>query len=141
METALHITSGDIAGDSLAKSGISGEVFVWHDILYNGPRRPGWPDDDTLDARARFLVESTGGGLSRQYVLETLKAQYAKLKTAARYDMLMHAFQPLRPHKRHPRASTITAADVTVTAVSPPAIHRAPPEKAPAMRPSPAAAK
>jgi hypothetical protein len=89
MKTALHITSGDIAGDSLAKSGIPGEVFVWHDILYDGPRRPGWPDDDTLNARARFLVKSTGGGLSRQYVLETLKAQYAKLKTAPRYDMLV----------------------------------------------------
>lgn len=89
MKTALHITSGDIAGDSLAKSGIHGEVFVWHDILYDGLRKPGWPDDDTLDGRSRFLSESTGGGLSRKYVLETLKAQYAKLKTAARYDMLV----------------------------------------------------
>jgi hypothetical protein len=89
MKTALHMTSGDIAGDSLAKSGIPGEVFVWHDILYDGPRKPGWPDDDTLEARARFLGESTGEGLSRQSVLETLKAQYAKLKTAARYDMVV----------------------------------------------------
>jgi hypothetical protein len=89
MKTALHITSGDIAGDSLAKSGIAGEVFVWHDILYDGPRKPGWPDDDTLDARARFLEESTGGGLSKQSVLETLNAQYAKLKTAARCDSVV----------------------------------------------------
>lgn len=42
-----------------------------------------------LDARARFLEASTGGGLSRQDVLETLKAQYAKLKTASRYDRLV----------------------------------------------------
>jgi hypothetical protein len=89
MKTALQITSGDIAGSSLKKSGIPGEVFVWHDILYDGPRRPGWPDDDTLEARARFLSETTGGGLSRQYVLETLKAQYAKLETASRYDRLV----------------------------------------------------
>jgi hypothetical protein len=89
MKTALHITSGDVAGNSLEKSGIPGEVFVWHDILYDGPRRPGWPDDDTLDARAQFLSEATGGGLSRQYVLETLKAQYAKLETASRYDQLV----------------------------------------------------
>jgi hypothetical protein len=89
MKTALHITSGDIAGDSLVKSGFPGEVLVWHDILYDGPRRRGWPDDDTLDARARFLQESTGEGLSQQHVLETLKAQYAKLETAARYDMLV----------------------------------------------------
>ena len=89
MKTALHITSGDIAGDSLVKSGLPGEVLVWHDILYDGPRRPGWPDDDTLDARACFLEESTGGGLSQQHVLETLKAQYAKLETAAHYNMLV----------------------------------------------------
>jgi len=89
MKTILHITSGDIAGDSLAKSGIPGDVFVWHDILYDGPRKPGWPDDQTLDARARFLEESTGEGLSRRYVLETLKAQYAKLETASGYDMLV----------------------------------------------------
>ena len=89
MKTALHITSGDIAGDSLDKSGIPGEVFVWHDILYDGPRKPGWPDDETLDIRARFLVESTGGGLSQQDVHETLKAQYAKLETVTRYDMLV----------------------------------------------------
>ena len=89
MKTALHITSGDMAGELLAKSGIPGEVFVWHDILYDGPRKPGWPDDETLDARAHFLEESTGGGLSKQSVLETLKAQYAKLKTAARFDSLV----------------------------------------------------
>lgn len=89
MKTALHITSGDIAGDSLVKSGIPGEVFVWHDILYHGPRKPGWPDESTLDARAGFLEESTGGGLSRQHILDTLKAQYAKLKTAAHYETLV----------------------------------------------------
>jgi hypothetical protein len=89
MKTALHITSGDVAGSSLEKSGIPGEVFVWHDILYDGPRRPGWPDDDTLDARSCFLSEATGGGLGRQFVLETLKAQYAKLETASQYDQLV----------------------------------------------------
>jgi len=82
MKEALHITSGDIAGNSLAKSGIPGEVFVWHDILYDGPRKPGWPDDGTLDVRARFLEESTGGGLERSYILKTLKEQYLKLTTA-----------------------------------------------------------
>nr|WP_320015204.1 hypothetical protein [uncultured Desulfobacter sp.] len=89
MKRILHITSGDIAGDHLARSTIPGEVFVWHDILYNGPRKPGWPDDVTLDVRAGFLEDSTGGGLSKQYVLETLKTQYAKLKTASDYDTLV----------------------------------------------------
>ena len=72
MHPALHITSGDIAGGSLARSGVPGEVFVWHDILYDGPRKPGWPDDGTLHARARFLEEATGGGLREQMIFETL---------------------------------------------------------------------
>ena len=89
MKQILHITSGDTAGDLLAKSTLPGEVFVWHDILYTGPRRPGWPDNATLDARSCFLEDTTGGGLIRQHILETLKAQYAKLKTASEYDTLV----------------------------------------------------
>jgi len=73
----------------LDKSVISGEVFVWHDILYEGPREPGWPSDDTLNLRAGFLKETTGGGLSRSYVLETLKLQYAKLKRAQSYGRIV----------------------------------------------------
>ena len=89
MGDTLHITSGDIAGDSLSKSGIPGEVFVWHDILYDGPRNPGWPEADTLHARAQFLGKETGGGLDRGYVLEVLKNQYRKLKDAAGYKKIV----------------------------------------------------
>ena len=48
MNRILHITSGDCAGEILTKADIGGEIFVWHDILYDGPRNPGWPDDDTF---------------------------------------------------------------------------------------------
>jgi len=89
MRQILHITSGDIAGDSLRRSGITGEVFVWHDILYDGPRNPGWPDEPRLPARAQFLEDATGGGLTRQQTLETLKAQYAKLERAGQYDAVI----------------------------------------------------
>jgi hypothetical protein len=88
MRTTLHITSGDIAGRNLAESGIPGEIFVWHDILYDGPRRPGWPDDETLRLRARYLEQVTRGGLNRERILETLNAQYLKLMTAGSYDGL-----------------------------------------------------
>lgn len=37
MSKVFHITSGDIAGGSLAKAGLPGEVFDWHDILYMVP--------------------------------------------------------------------------------------------------------
>ena len=89
MTGTLHITSGDIAGTSLAKSGIPGEVFVWHDILYDGPRIPGWPDEDTLEARAMFLEQTTGGGLKKDFILETLKDQYQKLLDANQYEQII----------------------------------------------------
>lgn len=89
MRRVLHITSGDMAGESLKKSGVPGEVFVWHDILYDGPRAPGWPDEDTLAGRALFLEGVTGGGLGRQETLGTLVAQYRKLETVGEYDGLV----------------------------------------------------
>jgi hypothetical protein len=89
MNDTLHIIGGDCAGDSLAKSGIPGEVFVWHDILYDGPRNPGWPDNGILDARARFLEQTTAGGLDKKYVLSTLENQYTKLAAAADYERIV----------------------------------------------------
>ena len=83
MEYTLHITSGDIAGGRLTKAGLTGEVFVWHDILYDGPRNPGWPNEETLRARALFLEKTTAGGLDREHVLETMRSQYRKLAEAA----------------------------------------------------------
>ena len=96
MNEILHITSGDIAGGSLAKSGISGEVFVWHDILYDGPRNPGWPGDDTLLSRAKFIEESTGGGLKKAFILNTLKGQYVKLAAAKKYKQIVLWFDALQ---------------------------------------------
>ena len=89
MGGTLHITSGDCAGSSLVKSGIFGEVFVWRDILYDGPRNPGWPDDAIIDARARFLEQATAGGLIREHILDTLHRQYRKLTTAADYERIV----------------------------------------------------
>ena len=85
----LHITSGDIAGESLSKSGISGEVFVWHDILYDGKRPPGLPDKDALRVRAGFLEEATGGGLNKDLILETLRVQYQRLANAGDSDEIV----------------------------------------------------
>lgn len=89
MDGVLHLTSGDCAGERLARSGLGGEVFVWHDLLYDGPRNPGWPTQATLEARARFLEGETGGGLTRAFVLATLEAQYRKLESAPGYQGLV----------------------------------------------------
>ena len=89
MKTTLHITSGDIAGSRLEGAGLPGEVFVWHDILYDGPRGPGRPDEEILRLRARFIEEATGGGLGREFVLETFRRQYRKLSAAADYERIV----------------------------------------------------
>ena len=89
MEQILHITSGDIAGENLRKTGIFGEVFVWRDVLYDGPRKPGWPEDDMLQARAGFLEMLTGGGLGKGHILETLRTQYEKLPGAKDFDAII----------------------------------------------------
>lgn len=79
-DKTLHITSGDSAGNLLEQTGIPGEVFVWHDILYDGPRNPGWPTQSTLQDRSRFIEAETANGLSREYVLKTFIDQYQKLE-------------------------------------------------------------
>ena len=89
MRKILHITSGDIAGESLVRSGVPGEVFVWHDILYDGPRASGWPEETSYDARARFLVDTTAGGLTMDQVMHTLAGQYQKLAQADAYDRVV----------------------------------------------------
>lgn len=89
MDNILHITSGDIVGESLAKSGIPGEVFVWHDIMYDGPRNPGWPDNNVLEFRAEFIEEATAGGLSKDRILSTLTNQYKKLTEALGYEQIV----------------------------------------------------
>lgn len=88
MENVFHITSGDSSGEILAKAGLAGEVFVWHDLLYDGPpRQPGWPDDKTLGARALFLEDYTAG--DRERVLQTLREQYQRLAEAASFERIV----------------------------------------------------
>ncbi len=89
MNTVFHITSGDIAGGNLAKAGLPGEVFVWHDILYDGPRQPGWPDEKTLRARALFLEAFTAGGLDRDRILQTFHTQYQRLAEAGIHEQIV----------------------------------------------------
>jgi len=89
MSMVFHITSGDIAGGRLTKAGLPGEIFVWHDILYDGPRQPGWPSETTLSARALFLEEFTAGGLDRNRILETLHHQYEQLSEAASHECIV----------------------------------------------------
>lgn len=90
MNQPIHITSGDSSGGSLAKAGLPGEVFVWHDVLYDGPRDgAGWPSRNVLAARAAFLAEFTDGGLKQENVLKTLQEQYRRLAKAAKQPIVL----------------------------------------------------
>jgi hypothetical protein len=89
MKKTLHITNGDRLGDLLKKENLPGEILVWRDILYDGPRNPGWPDEDTLQARAAFLAATTGGGLDSEHILETLRNQYRTLKEATNCNRIV----------------------------------------------------
>ncbi len=89
MKTILHITSGDCAAEALEQSGLPGEIMAWHDILYEGPREPGWPGEEILEARASFLEQATSGGMSKKKVLQALREQYQKLATAPDYERLV----------------------------------------------------
>ena len=90
MKANLHITSGDCCGEILSESTIIGEVFVWHDVMYEGPRKAGgWPDYETLVARAVYLQEMTDGGLDKDKVLHTLQKQYQKLEDASLYEEIV----------------------------------------------------
>ena len=89
MNDALHIASGDVVGEILTTTGIPGDVLVWHDILYDGPRDPGWPDEKIIAARARFLERTTAGGLDRASILNTLQNQYARLTRASAYASIV----------------------------------------------------
>ena len=82
MKDVLHITNGDCAGGLLEKAGLGGKVLVWRDLLYDGPRCPGWPDEEGLSARAEFLERTTGCGVKRSTILESLQNQYRMLEKA-----------------------------------------------------------
>ena len=85
----LHITSGDASGNCLVQSGLSGDVVVWRDILYDGPRRAGWPNDDILQARAQFLDAGTDGAIGLKPIFNALKKQYAALENTSAYDRVI----------------------------------------------------
>jgi|BioPla2DNA2_1021312.scaffolds.fasta_scaffold45280_2 hypothetical protein len=88
-ETILHITSGDTVGANLTRTGLDGDILVWHDVLYDGSRCSGWPDEASMMARAEFLFRVTGGGLSREHLLVSVREQYQRLAGAGAYNRLV----------------------------------------------------
>lgn len=57
----LHVTNGDAAAVPLRRTGVTGEVIAWRDVLHEGPTPAGLALEAMSDVRARFLA-SWGGG-------------------------------------------------------------------------------
>ena len=64
LQRILHITAGDSAGELLERSGIDGEILAWRDLLYDGPRNPGWPNPNRLPFAPNFCLTAPGGAMS-----------------------------------------------------------------------------
>ncbi|MEH6651728.1 MAG: DUF1835 domain-containing protein [Motiliproteus sp.] len=85
----LHITNGDSAGELLRQSTIDGDILVWRDLIFQGPRNPGWPSDATLDARAQFLNDFSGGGIGHDAIRQDLQQCYQRLSQADDYQQIV----------------------------------------------------
>lgn len=83
MADVIHIINGDSAGETLACSGVEGEILIWRDVLYDGIRQSGWPDEEGVKRRAAFLSAITGGAHPQQQVVVDLSRQYERLRTIA----------------------------------------------------------
>src|SRR5688572_7717697 len=57
----LHITNGESAAIPLRRTGVTGKVIAWRDILPEGPTPTGLALEGMSDVRARFLA-SIGEG-------------------------------------------------------------------------------
>jgi hypothetical protein len=88
----LHVTNGDRAADSLARSGLPGDALPWRDVLHDGPV----PDDTDRDAfntaRARFL-DARGGGIAPD-LFDAFRARDARLDAVTSADEVVLWFEP-----------------------------------------------
>lgn len=57
----LHFTNGDSAAGSIRRTGVTGDVISWRDVLHEGPVPSRLTLEAMTDVRARFLA-STGAG-------------------------------------------------------------------------------
>ncbi|MCH9647517.1 MAG: DUF1835 domain-containing protein [Deltaproteobacteria bacterium] len=59
----LSITNGDVAAESLRRTGLGGRVLAWRDVLHEGPVPPGLTLREMSSVRAQFLSNRGWGSL------------------------------------------------------------------------------
>ena len=66
----LHVTNGDLAADLLRRTGVTGNVVAWRDVLHEGPTPSGLALEAMSDVRTRYLASNDAGSfleLQRQF--------------------------------------------------------------------------
>jgi hypothetical protein len=76
----LHITNGDSTAALLRRTGVTGSVIAWRDILHDGPVPAGLALEAMSDVRARFLASMGAGNLPD--LLREFGARDAALRSA-----------------------------------------------------------
>jgi hypothetical protein len=71
MARTLHVTNGDIVGDSLSRIFPNDDIVNWRDVLHEGPIPAGVSDTELAEIRAAFLAQHGWGAESE------IRAQFA----------------------------------------------------------------
>ena len=78
----LHVTNGDVAGDTLKQCGFEGAVLPWRDVLHEGPVPEDLAPEALRAVRAAFLTQ--GGAAPFAQVLGDLRRRDAAVAQAER---------------------------------------------------------
>jgi hypothetical protein len=86
MRSALHVTNGASAGNSLQHTSLEGTVLVWSDLFAEGPLAPVQPAAELRALRSRFWAES-GAGVEAALAAEMERRDevFAAAMTAGRH--------------------------------------------------------
>ncbi|MDD5598582.1 MAG: hypothetical protein PHV82_11610, partial [Victivallaceae bacterium] len=79
----LHIHCGDTSAETLRRSPVPGDIFVWREIYLEGPVPGNVPEDEFRRIRADFLSNSRH--LDYNAVLNGMNARYEMLTAAGKY--------------------------------------------------------
>jgi Domain of unknown function (DUF1835) len=85
-EKMLHLICGDIAGDILRKSSVSGEVLVWMEIFIEGPTPGNVSEEEWRRVRAEFISTQYFTTMTMESALQGADDRYKNLEKAKNYE-------------------------------------------------------
>lgn len=88
----LHVTNGDVAADSLALTGLEGDILPWRDVLHDGPVRPDTDRHAFAEERIAFLAERRWG--TPTDMRATFRERDTRLDACTSADAVVLWFEP-----------------------------------------------